>query len=168
MDPTRWALLAMGVITVVVLVVAVAMWANDDYESTLLAVETHELTQDQAACLRFGLIERRFDATVPVRQGGGASTFRGGSTLRPGLQQALDNEITAIDAIASSYPEADYRIINAFADVGDESAALLSGNGTYINSVSEALDFRKETGGTARDVCLEVAGFDTIDMAPTD
>ncbi len=126
------------------------------------AVETHELTQDQAACLRFGLVERRFDFTVPVRQGGE------GSVLRAGLLQALDSELAAIDAIAASYPEADYRIIDAFADVGDESAALLSGNATYLNSVSEALGYRKEAVTAARDVCLEVAGLDTVDMTPAD
>ncbi len=82
------------------------------------------------------------------------------------MLRALDSELAAVDAIAANYPEADYRIIDAFADVGDESAALLAGNATYINSVSESLGHRKEAVSAARDVCLEVAGFDTVDMTP--
>ena len=152
----------MGAITLIALVVAVSIWANDPEPVALPAVETHELTQDQAACLRFGLVERRFDLTTPVRQGGG------GSELREGLVRALDSELAAVDAIAAGYPEADYRIIDAFAEVGDESAALLSGSATSVNSVSEALGYRKEAVNAARDVCDEVAGFDTVDMTPVD
>lgn len=162
MDLTRRALVAVALFTVIALVVAVValVRSGDSDSSTLPAVETHELSQDQAACLRFGLVERRFDATVPVRQG------RESSVLRPGLLRALDRGLAAVDAIAANYPEADYRIIDAFADVGDESAALLAGNATDVNSVSEALGHRKDTVSAARNICLEVAGFDTVDMTP--
>lgn len=82
------------------------------------------------------------------------------------MLRALDRGLAAVDAIAANYPEADYRIIDAFADVGDESAALLAGNATDVNSVSEALGHRKDTVSAARNICLEVAGFDTVDMTP--
>lgn len=160
MNATRWALVAMGIVTATALITAVlALTSDDDAELTALpVVESHGLTEEQAACLRFALVESRFAATAPT------------GTPRFGLSgrwvRALDSELAALDTIAAHYPGADYRIIGAVGDVADESAGLLSGQATATGTLSSAVDDRQEAVNRADDLCLDVADFDTVELAP--
>ncbi len=152
--------MAMGVLTVLALAAAVAVWTSDeDSELTsLLAAETHGLTEDQAACLRFGLVESRFTATTPNR----TPRF----SLRSIWSRALDAEISGLDAIAANYPAAHYRIIVAINKIADASALIVSGN--IRQGFSDPLEERADLVASARDVCSDVAHFDTERLVPTD
>ncbi len=160
MDLTRRALVAVAFFTVIALVVAVValVRSGDSDPTSLLATETHGLTEDQAACLRFSLVESRFTATRPNR------TPEYG--LSSAWSRALDAEISGLDAIATNYPAAHYRIVVAINEIADASAVVVSGN--IRQGFSDPLAERADLIASARDVCSDVASFDTERLVPTD
>lgn len=148
-------LLAVAVIAVLVALLGVTS-RDDETAIELPAVESHGLEPDEAACFAFGLIEKRFE----VRLGP-----EGFDTSDPSeVTGTLTQELQALDDLAADHPEADYRLITAFAALADANTVLADSDGfaDFRSSVSE----RADAVQAAADACDEVAEFDVAELEP--
>ncbi len=153
----RLLLGALSIVTVVALAVALAGWTSrapaPEPAVTLPAVESHGLTEDQAACFAFAQIESRADAEL----GNADPTKLGASSEVAG--HALAGEVQRLDELAAAFPTADYRLIAAFSDVAD-AAVIMARVHRYDEYLGAGTD-RASRITTARDACTSIAGFDT-------
>jgi hypothetical protein len=157
--PVSSGVLALAVVAAlasVLLAVAVVADRGSAAPTRLPAVESHRLDPDQAACLQFGLVMRRSTA---LRLTVALGRFQG---LDPGVVPLLDDEVEALDAIASAHPEADQRLVAAFDEVARQGAAVLA----YDDQLGyrTAVTNRSATAATARDECRDIAGFDVEEL----
>ncbi len=160
MHPGTFAVV--GLALVAALGLAVWSWSSGrpTYQptSTLLQVELHQLNDDQAACLRFGLIVRRSIARNVTADLGRYST------LDPHAARGLRLEVGAIDALGAAFPQADYHLIARFDDVADGGTAVLlrKDYATFRTAVSQ----RFGALAVAAQTCRQVAHFDSERLAP--
>jgi hypothetical protein len=112
------------------------------------------LNQEQAACFAFALAERRVALVL-----GSQSPIGVGPEAK-----AMRAEIEALDAVATSYPYADYRLISVFADVANESVRVLGVRGKP--AADDMAADRYDALRTATNVCSRVARFDVDGMQP--
>lgn len=148
-------LIAVALAAVIVAVVGVAS-RDDQAAIELPAVESHGLDPDEAACFAYGLIEKRFDVRLGQE---GFDTPDPTEVLGP-----LNQEIQALDELAADHPEADYRLITAFAAVADAGTALtdIDGFAPFPSLVAE----RADAVEAAVAACDDVAGFDVNELEP--
>lgn len=149
--------LALIVAVVVVLVAAIVGWAvrdGSDAGPVSDVYESHGLPADQAACFGYGRIEQRAAATL-------SDDFDASERQ---VVAALSAEVERLDALAGSYPEADYRLIDAFDAVAASSQAYLDDD----DPRADALILRETAAGAAAATCEDVAGFDVVAQQPID
>lgn len=158
-DRDRRIIIVLAAVTVIALLAIVLGWATRDDTTAieLPAVESHGLNPDEAACFAFGLIENRFEARLESTEGideGDASELSG----------PVSQEVDEIDDLAAEHPEADYRLITAFAAVADAGTVLTETDG--FADMRSAASERADAVDAAGDACDEVAGFDVADLEP--
>jgi hypothetical protein len=143
--------------------VAVIAWAGHDQQAEQPPGDgshTHQLTPDQAACLRFGFVTSRSAA----RQLG--TVLGSYSTIDPEAASQLRREVDALDEISADNPDADYRLVASIAASADAGAAVLviGGLETYREAVAE----RAQAIAQAEELCRTLAGFDTSTLTLTE
>jgi hypothetical protein len=157
-----WRLIVGALAMVLSLALAAFAWAGRDSADQLSStsgVETHQLTVDQAACLRFGLVTSRSDTS---QLGLLLASY---STLDPGAADLLRSEIRELDEIGGDFPDADFRLVNSVAMAADADALVLArGNVITFRSV---VNQRVEALSETEKVCRQVAGFDTTALDVT-
>jgi len=158
-DRDRRIIIVLAAVTVLALLAtAIGLTDRDDSAAIELpAVESHGLNPDEAACFAFGLIQNRFEARLESTEGideGDSSELSG----------PVSQEIDEIDDLAAEHPEADYRLITAFAAVADAGTVLTETDG--FADLRSAADERVDAVAAAGDECDEVAGFDVDDLEP--
>jgi hypothetical protein len=150
-----WRLLLCSLSVVGSILLAALAWIGHDAAETPTAVpeRTHQLTTDQATCLRFGFITRRSDA----RQLG--TVLGSYSTIDPDAAVQLRSEVKGLDEISAENPNADYRLVGSIAASADAGAAvlLIGGLQGYREAVAERAQAIAQTAG----LCRTLAGFDT-------
>ena len=158
LDRDRRIIVVLIAVAVIALIAAILGLANRD-DSTAIelpAVESHGLNPDEAACFAFGLIENRFEVRLDPA---------GFETSDPSeLSGPINQEIQAIDNLASEHPEADYRLITAFAAVAD--AGTIIADTDSLTTFRTAVSDRADAVAAASGRCDEVAGFDVADLEP--
>jgi hypothetical protein len=154
LDRDRRVLVAGALLTAAALVAAVAGWAlngSPEQPSFHLAeatVDTHGLSQSQAACERFSTIERIVETSAIERYNVGL----------PPDPAVMRRSVRSFDAIAGEFPAADYRLIAAFSAVSDHTMRLLHG---APGADPDANTAGFTALGAARRACIDVAAYDT-------
>ena len=117
---------------------------------------THDLTADQAACLRFGLIVHRSEAHELTLELGKYSTLDPDASLR------LRDEIAELDRVGAEYPTADYRIVGSVADSADASALVLARG--HVVTFQSAVAGRSAALARTAALCTDLTGVDTVNL----
>jgi hypothetical protein len=118
--------------------------------------EHHQLTAEQAACLRFGLVTSRSDTRH-------LSLLLGSySTLDPTAENLLHAEVRDLDEIGGDFPDADFRLINSVSDAADADAVVLARGGTIV--YRSAVNRRAQSLTEAEAACRDLADFDTTSL----
>jgi hypothetical protein len=120
------------------------------------AGEHHQLTADQAACLRFGLVASRSDTRHL------SMLLAAYSTLDPTAEKLLHAEVRDLDEIGGDFPEADFRLINSVSDAADADAVVLARVGTIV--FRSAVNRRAQSLADADAACRDIAQFDTTSL----
>lgn len=122
----------------------------------------HGLDADRAACLDFGLFERRMEMSITRK----AQHDLDLPTVTQ-TRKRLRGEIKALDALVREHRSADYRLVDSFSAVADASAAALveprvGGASDYF---VDGLVGRFDAVDAAKQRCVR-AGFDAEDLEP--
>jgi hypothetical protein len=158
-DRSRAFLAVSALVTVTALNVALVGWAtrSSDIDNAVAAAtqrETHGLTENQAACFAFSRAEARVAAVLGAASPVGVGPERG----------ALRREVRTLDGISHAYPDADYRLIVAFHEVGNSSVKILTAGKTLLSTELQTQRFTLLVA--ARDACAEIGSFDTRTSTP--
>jgi hypothetical protein len=153
-----WRLITAGVAVVVSVVIAGLGWSVHGSDARhRSAAGPNDLSIDQAACLRFGLVAARSDA---YHLGVALGSY---STIDPDAAARLREEVAALDALPSSFPAADYRLIRSMSESADAGSLVLANGGlvTYRELVSS----RSAAMAKTAELCHDLAGFDTAALS---
>jgi hypothetical protein len=148
-----------ALVTVTALNAALVGWAtrsSDDGNAAAATAQraTHGLTENQAACFAFSRAEARVAAVLGAASPVGVGPERG----------ALRREVQTLDGISLQYPDADYRLIVAFHEVGNSSVKILTAGRTLLSTELQTQRFTLLVA--ARDACAQVGSFDTRTATP--
>lgn len=159
-DRDRRVIIVLAGISAVALVATVLGLATRGSETPvqLPTVQSHGLDVHAAACFAYGRVERRLAAEL-----GAAGLAESSEDLG---RVPMTEEIDALDGLAAEYPEADYRLIVAFADVADTSVRLLNAEQGF--EFEEARNDRLQALDAAQSACAEISGFDVAKLQPGD
>jgi hypothetical protein len=157
LDRSRSLVIVAVCIGVTALNVGFVGWATRDRtddSGTAASAETHGLSEDQAACFAFARIESRVSAIIGTAQHDVDNLER--STLK--------SEIDLLDRLASDYPSADYRLMVGFHEVADASVRFIASR--FTEHSRDLSSQRLLILNAARDLCVDVAHFDTRAAQP--